>query len=216
MPKIPVLIQVFAKNPQSLAVKTRLHPMFGSVGAQQLYQRLCRHTLAQVQASHYTCQLWTASHKNRPFFRECQQNYACSLQQQHGQNLGKRMQYALNQGLRQADKVILIGSDCPALSATDLQHTVIALNDYPVVLTPAQDGGYVLLAMRQRCLPLFSQMPWSQPLLYQKTVRRLRRLRSPYHTLPMLADLDTAQDFLNLSPKDKSWLYGFKSALALL
>jgi len=201
LPKARTLIQVFAKDPQTTAVKTRLQPLLGCVGAQQLYQHLCLQTLAMLAQSGHDIELWTASNKQRPFFRYCQQRFACRLQQQRGQDLGKRMQAALTQGLRTYQQVILIGTDCPNLSLAHLRAVVQSLATYPVAIIPAQDGGYVLVAMQKHCAPIFALMPWSQPHLYQKTQRRLRRLRIRYAAQNALSDLDTPLDYLKIYTK---------------
>lgn len=199
--KPQTLIQIFAKDPQTPAVKTRLQPMLGRVGAQQLYQQLCLQTLEMVAQSDHDIELWTVSAKQRPFFRYCQQQFACRLRQQRGQDLGQRMQAALIQGLRQYRQVILIGTDCPNLSLKHLQVVAQSLAASPVVIIPAQDGGYVLIAMQKYCAPIFNLMPWSQANLYQKTQRRLRRLRIRYAAQNALSDLDTPLDYLKIYTK---------------
>ncbi len=189
-------MQVFAKDPQSPKVKTRLQPMLGQVAAQQLYHRLCWQTLETVKDSGYACQLWTATSKQRPFFRHCQQHFRCHLRQQRGQDLGQRMQHALEAGLRQYRQVILIGSDCPEYTPAYLRQAATQLQQTPVVIGKALDGGYVLIAMQGQCAPIFNHMPWSQADLRQKTQRRLQRLQRAYSLLPALNDLDTPLDLI--------------------
>jgi glycosyltransferase A (GT-A) superfamily protein (DUF2064 family) len=43
--------------------------------------------------------------------------------------------------------LILIGTDCPALTSKHIQKVIALLEEQDAVLVPATDGGYVFLAM---------------------------------------------------------------------
>ena len=57
--------------------------------------------------------------------------------------------------------ILVIGTDCPALTEAHLRSAAMALRDgNDVVLIPAERGGYVLLGMRKAQPALFSNIAW--------------------------------------------------------
>lgn len=106
-------------------------------------------------------------------------------------DLGARMQRLL-QG-RGAGHVVLIGSDCPAVSPADIAAAFAALRRAPWVLGPATDGGYWLIGARRRPTlgAPFRNVRWSSPHTLADTLANL-----PEETvlLRRLSDVDEAGD----------------------
>ena len=199
------IIQIFAKQPQLGTVKTRLIPMLGIVGATQFYHRLCWQQLQRLDLVVYQdkLQLYAYPHYHHVFFKQCQQTFGCELYSQSGFDLGMKMATALQHGLQSAQRVVLIGTDCPHLDQTYIEHAFQALrHGAAVVLGPANDGGYVLVGMNQTVAPIFTEMPWSTEQLLEQTVRRLQNLRLNYHLLSVLDDIDTPLDYLGMPEKN--------------
>ena len=95
-----------------------------------------------------------------------------------------------------APRVIIIGADCPALTAGDLQH---AANDYDAVLIPAKDGGYVLIGLRWWDARLFTDIAWGTDQVMAATRARLSALTWRWHELPTAWDIDRPADFERLA-----------------
>jgi hypothetical protein len=93
-----------------------------------------------------------------------------------------------------AAPLVLIGTDCPQLTTDDLAHAAAALADHDVVIQPASDGGYVLIALREARPPLFESIDWGGPLVLQQTLDRIAALGLRPRLRPMRDDLDTADD----------------------
>jgi hypothetical protein len=90
---------------------------------------------------------------------------------------------------------VLIGTDCPAMNADYLRRACRYLDaGSAVVLGPAEDGGYVLIAARTCDRRLFSDIPWSSDRVLQLTRARLRALKLPYKELDTLWDVDRPED----------------------
>jgi glycosyltransferase A (GT-A) superfamily protein (DUF2064 family) len=68
------------------------------------------------------------------------------------------------------------------------------LEDWPIVLGPALDGGYYLIGGTAPLPDLFSQIPWGTDRVLDETRRRLDSLRLRWTELPALRDVDTAAD----------------------
>lgn len=118
---------------------------------------------------------------------------------QRGADLGERMLRAIAEGLRTHRTVILIGSDCPALTACDLRRAERLLNGgCDVVLAPAEDGGYALIAARRVSRRLFADVPWGGATVYEETLRRLEALGWRWRALRTLWDVDRPEDLERL------------------
>ena len=85
------------------------------------------------------------------------------------------MYNAIADGLSRYDQVVLVGSDCPALDGAYLRQALLALEDAPLVLGPAEDGGYVLMGARAISPEVFRDISWGTEQVYSQTCDRLRR-----------------------------------------
>jgi hypothetical protein len=147
--------------------------------------------------------LWCTPTTSHPFFTGCKQQYGVLLQQQTAGDLGQRMEHALGQALRQAGYAVLVGADCPGLAITDIEEALQALEQgTDVVLGPALDGGYYLIAMRNRHAFLFEDMPWGSADILGLTESRLRTHGLSWHLLALRRDLDTPDDYVEWKATD--------------
>ena len=182
---IPVI--VFSRAPVPGRVKTRIAARLGAWRAARLHLRLTRLALRTAHAAACGPVELHVTARHRAFPR----NEKKFLQR--GNNLGERMYRALHRHKR----AILIGSDCPALRAADLRAAARRLRaGYRVVLAPAEDGGYALIAARSAPRALFEGIAWGGPEVFAETLRRLRDLRSC--VLRTLWDVDRPEDLERL------------------
>ena len=189
---------VFSKAPVAGEVKTRLIPALGETAATELYQDLVTSTLTTARQTNIVAiQLWCSPDIKHPFFDECTDNFNITLHSQEGDNLGERMYLALCTALDRYSHALLIGCDCPQLSASDL---VLANNKlvegYDVVLGPAEDGGYYLIGAKLPHQELFSGMDWGSGTVLSKTRECLKGLDLEYFELEEKWDLDRPEDLL--------------------
>ncbi len=105
------------------------------------------------------------------------------------------MRQALRLSLREARYVVLVGTDCPALTAVDLENALVALmKGSAAVFQPSDDGGYVLVGASRVEPRLFRGIAWGTPGVMQATRQRLARVNAPWTELPTLWDLDEPAD----------------------
>ena len=189
-------IIVFAKAPIPGHAKPRLIPALGQHGASELHARLVRHTLiTTTQAGLCPVELYCADNLQHPFFSECQQDFAISLKQQQGADLGQRMAHAFNQALATSRHVILIGSDCPALTSADLTLAIESLiAGHDCVLKPAADGGYVLIGLSRLNHSIFNEIDWGSDRVWAQTRRKLAASNWYWQALEGSWDLDRPDD----------------------
>jgi len=198
-------IIVFAKAPHPGAVKTRLIPALGAVGAARLAHALLGHTLklaAAVAPGQVT--LYCAPDASDPLLREAAAQSGAALAVQADTDLGGRMAAALAAVLQEAPRALLIGTDCPGLDARVLQQAAQALHEVDVVLVPALDGGFVLVGASQSRAAslsvLFSDIAWSTDAVMAQTRERLAALGWQWRELQALADIDEPADLVHLPP----------------
>lgn len=191
-------ILIFAKAPILGQVKTRLIPALGEQGALDLYRQcLCQVVKQRCQAEIAPVVLYCAPDSQHSIFQQLSKQYSLTLQQQHGDDLGERMSHAVRQSLYEAERVILTGVDAPSLTNADIQQGIQCLqqsND--MVMSPAEDGGYVMLGMRQHHTDLFSNIPWGTEQVADITRQRCNGLKRNLLELATRWDIDRPEDVM--------------------
>jgi len=187
---------VFAKAPVAGKAKTRLISALGEAGAAALHKRLVRHTLTTVtNAALCPVQLWCAPDTTHTFFTECQNNFPVTLHSQQGNDLGERMAHAMRHNLQLTFNSVIIGTDCPALRATDFEQAFTRLhNKHDIVLAPASDGGYVLMGLARFSPQLFSNIRWGSDEVLTTTRERIKQLQWSSQELRTFKDIDRPED----------------------
>lgn len=195
----PTRVAVFAKAPVPGEVKTRLVPLLGGDGAAELHARLVMRALATaVEARVGAVELWCAPDEGDPFFARCAERFGVRLRRQEGADLGERMHGACRRALGAGQPVIVIGSDCPALTAGDLRAAAEALATHDAVLAPAEDGGYVLVGLSRLVPDVFARIPWGEDGVMSQTRRRLREAGARWKEMRTLWDVDRPEDYARL------------------
>jgi rSAM/selenodomain-associated transferase 1 len=195
---------ILSKAPDPGEVKTRLIPLLGAAGAAGFYAALLHTCIDRlVAAGLCPVDLWCTPTTSHPFFTGCAQHYGVTLQQQPAGDLGQRMEHALGQTLRQCGYAVMVGADCPDLAINDIEEALQALQQgTDVVLGPAMDGGYYLVAMRNRHPFLFGDMPWGSAEVLPLTESRLHAHGLSWHRLVVHRDLDTPEDYVEWKAAD--------------
>ena len=192
-------IAVLARAPVPGAAKTRLVPRLGADGAAELQRRLTLHILATATAAAPgQAALFCAPDRHHAFFGECQARFGIPLHDQCAGDLGARMMQAFASLLPGHDRVLLVGTDCPALTTAHLVRAATLLDDHDAVVWPAEDGGYVLIGLRRLAPELFAGIDWGTAQVMAQTRARLRRLGWRWAEAEALWDVDLPQDLARL------------------
>jgi rSAM/selenodomain-associated transferase 1 len=190
------VLMIFCKAPVPGQVKTRLMSDLTAEQAAELHTELSTATLQRAALSKLCpVQLWCAPSIDHIFFTESKAAYPLLLKQQQGADLGERMHLAFCSALASYSRALLMGCDCPSMTAQDLEQALIALNeDNEVVLAPAEDGGYVMIGLSRPRPELFDNMPWGTDRVLAQTRSRIERYKLRHRELNEQWDLDTPQD----------------------
>lgn len=196
----PVRIVIFAKAPLPGHAKTRLVPELGEHGAAELAARMLRHTVAAALAADADeVELCVTPEPDarawRPFHDSA---WPVTWRPQADGDLGDKLAHAAHRGLAEGRTVVLIGTDCPTLSAARLGEACAQLRTNDAVLVPSSDGGYVLLGLKQFHPSVFRDIPWSTDGVAAATAARLRALDWSLARLPALRDIDEPADLAAL------------------
>ncbi|MDG2049657.1 MAG: TIGR04282 family arsenosugar biosynthesis glycosyltransferase [Myxococcota bacterium] len=191
------VVAVLAKSPHPGRVKTRMCPPLDPHQAAELYAAMLADVLAATECfalesglDAVLCvhppgaQLELAS-QAPPSFR---------IVAQRGAALSERMAWALDEARATgASKVLLRGSDNPALSRAILDSALEALEEADLVVSPDLDGGYGLVGMRGSWSAVFDH-PMSRSSVLEETLANAERLGLRVQRLEGSFDLDRGVD----------------------
>ena len=204
----PLTLVVMARWPAPGRCKTRLARHTGRLAAAQIQRQLTQHNLAVSGR-------WSQRHQHKLLMavdglgprglRRWQGQLQAlapgvQLEQQGGGNLGCRMQRQLQRAFQAgAERVIVIGTDLPALETSDLDAAAEALLRTPLVLGPARDGGYWLIGLnrsgfRRAGSRLMSGIPWGSDQVLQRSLAAAAAHQLPAVLLRQQNDLDEPSD----------------------
>jgi hypothetical protein len=187
-------ILVFVRAPEAGRVKTRLAATLGAEGALRVYRRLAEHAVREARAAGAELRIHFTPPDREAEVRAWLGDGPLYLPQSTG-DLGARMEAAFRAAFAAgAERVVIIGSDLPDLSAALLRRAVDALDTHPAVLGPARDGGYYLLGMRTMIPGVFTDILWSTPEVLALTLHRMRAAGIEPALLETLSDVDEAGD----------------------
>jgi rSAM/selenodomain-associated transferase 1 len=206
MKKIKII--VMAKAPIPGFAKTRLIPALGAEGAAKLAQQLLLHTLANVRAADVgETELCVTPGLDQPEWNSLRSIADVHWTLQCEGDLGQRLAYTCQRAIAQGNSVLVIGTDCPALSANIIQRAAQALQDCNAVIIPATDGGYTLLGTNEFHATLFENIHWSTDTVLTETLERIQKLQWRVEVLAPLHDIDEPEDLRWLPEPWKEDLY---------
>jgi|AntRauTorcE11898_2_1112593.scaffolds.fasta_scaffold12802_3 rSAM/selenodomain-associated transferase 1 len=192
---------IFVKNPQPGKVKTRLAKTVGDERALEVYNELMEITAREVsKVSNADCFVFYSNFL--PEDDNIWKDEYVIKEIQEGEGLGERMNNAFSHLFEQGYKrVAIIGSDLPELTQELIEQAFSELEEVDVVLGPAKDGGYYLLAMKKLFPQLFEDKSWSTDAVFDDTIDDLISMNKIWHELPILNDIDTEEDLKMMDVK---------------
>ena len=188
---------IFTRYPQPGKTKTRLIPALGVEGATNLQRQMTEFTLSKVKKFQESAAIsfeirFTGGNL------QLMQNWLgteLNYQLQGEGDLGKRMENsflsAFNKG---AQEVVIIGIDCPDISAEVLAQAFEKIHNCDLLLGPAVDGGYYLIGLKRAIGELFINIDWGTSKVLQQTVDIAQQLNLSVGYLATLADVDRPED----------------------
>ena len=182
-------LAIFLKKPEPGRVKTRLAKDIGETGAVEAYISLYETVIREASPGQWDIILFIA-HSTEGF-----DAYAYIKEVQSNGDLGHKMLDAFERMLEKYDEALIIGSDCPYITATHIEEAYQALETKDLVLGPTRDGGYYLIGLKKAIPELFENINWSTETVFEETIAVASQLDLTYHLLPELTDIDTINEW---------------------
>jgi len=192
-------IIVMTRLPRTGRNKTRLIPALGAEGATAFHDRLARHTIGRASsfcALHPEARLTVRLEGGTSIEgKSWLGSDTLDCREQSPGDLGHRMESAANEAFEEgADRVVIIGTDCPSIDETVLENAFEALGDADLVFGPAADGGYYLVGMRRPTPAIFKNIPWGGGSVLEKSLAAAREAGIRVELLDVLSDVDMQED----------------------
>lgn len=187
-------IILFIKYPERGGMKTRLAEEIGEDLAFDLticFMRDIVNTLHSVEAE--TIIIGTGSTGKGP-----PGIFGRSLRLvQRGHDPGERLYNAFaDVFIRGISRAVLVGGDCPGLSASYVREAFAELDSHDAVIGPVADGGYYLIGLHDRSLSAeyFRDISWGTSKVLVQTVGKMEDAFMELSLLPQIRLVNSVED----------------------
>ncbi|MEL3904200.1 MAG: TIGR04283 family arsenosugar biosynthesis glycosyltransferase [Treponemataceae bacterium] len=196
-------IIIFTRVPIPHKTKTRLMPVYTPEECAALHSAFLRDIYTAAKKTNKTIFVFYTPDDAVQLLAECLGTWE-NFFVQEGADLGARMLHAIQTVLQRGfSSCVLIGSDIPEMSAEIVQLAFSALDKSDIVLCPVSDGGYCLIGMKKIIREAFDIPQYGTATVLENTVRALKEVNYTVSVLPVLHDIDTLQDMLDLMTRLK-------------
>ena len=192
-------IIVMTRLPRTGRNKTRLIPALGAEGATAFHERLARHAIGRASsfcnlhpAARLTVRLEGGTSIEGKSWLGAD---TMDCREQSPGDLGHRMESAAEEAFEEgADRLVIIGTDCPSIDESILGKAFEALTHAEVVFGPAADGGYYLVGMSKPTPSIFRNIPWGGGDVLEKSLTAAKEAALRVKLLEVLSDVDIPED----------------------
>ena len=185
-------VYLFCRFPEKGKVKSRLAAHCGESAALELYKKMLDIVIQNMQEGHSELKV---------FYTGCDERTAkkwlgtIESEQQSEGDLGERLQSAVERGFKKdSQPIVLIGADCPDIDKSLIDQVEHEIKSVDLVLGPATDGGYYLLALKEANAEIFTDIDWGTEKVLDQTLYACKREKLSVHLLEEKADYDLWED----------------------
>ena len=188
-------LYIFAKAPAMGKAKTRLAADIGKVHAHRLYRAMLSKVIRRVQDPRWETTLMATPAREIGRVREWEG--LTQLPQASG-SLSPRLLAAF----AHKGPTLVIGTDCPQITRTDIADGFQALKKHAAVFGPADDGGFWLMGMSGPVRPvIFENVRWSHADTLSDVEANIKGSVHHLRTLIDVDDLKALRALRSLSPR---------------
>jgi len=191
------ILLIFAKAPDPGRVKTRLAASLGAEEAAAIYRSMGSRVVDTLRNGPWRTILYFDPPEAEDRIRDWLGTDGLEFLAQPPGGLGERLSDGFDWGFGEGAVVCAVGTDAPALTVEVVTSAFIQLEgpgDSDLVLGPANDGGYYLIALRRRAPKLFDGIPWSTGQVLEATLDAALALELCSELLVPLTDVDRPED----------------------
>ena len=190
--------------------KSRLSKEIGALKAAKIQERLTNHTfelakeiqkegLADVKVAVdgigiKAARKWAAINKIKTIATQGSGNLGTKMKRQFLKTYAEK-----NNSYQSPNSILLIGTDLPSISRSDIIQAIQLLHHKEMVLGPSMDGGYWLIGLSNKlldplCIWPFCGIRWGSNQVLQKTIRLASLNKIDFQLLQTKNDLDNISD----------------------
>ena len=195
---------LMTRFPHAGRSKARFVPALGAQGAARLQRKLIENIVDVARR-------WRGEHRDRRVHVSCDRASVNEYQDwlgadldysaESGGSLGARMAVASVRAFtRGADRVVLVGTDCPDLGDVEVARGFYGLEHADCVIGPSRHGGYYLVGLAAPTPALFAGIPWGTGAVLARTMAIARQEDLRVGVLPELAALRGPGDLIHAAP----------------
>ena len=185
---------VFLKAPRPGTVKTRIAQTAGAERACGIYHELVETVLRKLNPLKEVELCFAPDDASSEIQRWLRSGWTARAQGEG--DLGARLTRAFASAFANgAERVVIIGSDCPEVKTADIRTAWKELQTHDLVVGPAVDGGYWLIGLRTSRADLFRDINWSSDQVFAQTLAQARKQALRIQVLRILTDIDTEEDW---------------------
>ncbi|UCH85255.1 MAG: TIGR04282 family arsenosugar biosynthesis glycosyltransferase [Candidatus Latescibacterota bacterium] len=181
---------IFVRVPVAGEVKTRLVPPLSPQEACDLYHAFINDLFLRVTRLKKVAGTVFYAGGNPAMIEDFVPD-RFTLVPQEGDTLGERLLNAFRVLLQdEGSWAAIIGSDSPDVPLTYVKRAYLKLKHRDIVLGPAFDGGYYLIAMKSIIPSLFRDIAWGGPTVLAETLGKIQTDGLECALLPLWYDVD--------------------------
>ena len=179
------------KAPRPGFVKTRLAEGIGAPAACDAYRAMVEKQLAEIPRGWVKIVHFAPADARAEMARWLGEGcfYAAQVEGDLGARMDEATRSAWAHGSKQA---VLLGGDCPWITRELLLRVERELHEHDLVIGPATDGGYYLLALKAGAAGPFAGVEWSTERVLAQTLALAKERGMRVCLLPELEDVDDA------------------------
>lgn len=189
-------VVIMSKVPVPGKTKTRLMDKLSGEECAAFHIACLKDILAEVRKLGLKCYLYYTGGGPEHFPASLPWD-SLIIRPQRGADLGEGMYHACREVLAEHDRVVIIGTDLPDITSQILWQALEELDRHPIVLGPAQDGGYYLIGLKEAQALLFTGLDWGTERVLSQTLARAAALQIGVSLLAEKRDIDTWADLVH-------------------
>ncbi len=195
---------LMTRYPRAGQSKSRFIPALGADGASRLQRKLTEHVVGVARE-------WRDASPGRRVQISCDRASVDEYREwlgreldfgaESGGSLGARMAVASVRAFaRGADRVVLVGTDCPDLDVGQINRGFYGLEHADCVIGPTTGGSYYLVGLVTPTPALFAGIPWGTGAVLARTLHIARQENLRVGVLPQLSVMRGPGDLIHAAP----------------
>jgi len=178
-------------------VKTRLAASLGKEEAAAIYRSMGSRVVGALRSGPWRTVVYFDPPEAEGRMRDWFGARGLEFLAQPSGGLGERLSHGFAWGFTEGTVVCAIGTDAPGITVEIVESAFTQLEDpegLDLILGPANDGGYYLIALRHPAPGLFRGIPWSTGKVLKATLDAALALDLRSRLLVPLTDVDRLED----------------------